>query len=52
VHRLVLHQENVFAYPEQPARPAGPGLTFLPGYGAAYEVSEALAKEPAPPSSA
>ena len=25
----------------------GPGVTFLPGYGAAYEVAAALAKEPA-----
>jgi phytoene dehydrogenase-like protein len=25
----------------------GPGVTFLPGYGAAYEVAETLAKEPA-----
>ena len=25
----------------------GPGVTFLPGYGAAYEVADALAKEPA-----
>jgi phytoene dehydrogenase-like protein len=33
----------------------GPGVTFLPGYGAAYEVAEALdaarppMREPAPP---
>ncbi len=27
----------------------GPGVTFLPGYGAAYEVSEALANAPARP---
>lgn len=25
----------------------GPGVTFLPGYGAAYEVADALAREPA-----
>jgi len=24
----------------------GPGVTFLPGYGAAYEVAEALAASP------
>jgi phytoene dehydrogenase-like protein len=24
----------------------GPGVTFLPGYGAAYEVAEALRREP------
>jgi phytoene dehydrogenase-like protein len=30
----------------------GPGVTFLPGYGAAYEVAEALASAPAEPLSA
>lgn len=29
----------------------GPGVIFLPGYGAAYEVAEALASEPARPQS-
>ena len=30
----------------------GPGVTFLPGYGAAYEVAEALANAPVRPSPA